>query len=890
MKDRGKSTPNFGEATRRFRDAGIPARALLPIAPVDACISGVGDLDEKNLGKAPGRYSARFDDWRGLGGKYTSDGVPREEVAEIEKWPTPNVGILGRFAPGIDSDAENDDARRLVERALSLTFGDKACYAERIRGKGPRRLYGFRCVDPADEAELVRGRHLSYRLKGEDERHPLHKIDIIGTGLQYLIAGTHPSGDAYDWHPDWDLADLFQSDEIERISNSDVARFVEVFRELLEAEGGEITRATGGRAPGEERDYSAEDPILPVRDIFDGLDRIPNNAENFETRDEFVSMLAAIRAALGSEAEHERGAVEAWACEDPEFCPPEYFDKVWDSQARGVRVDRHSLDRRFKRAGVFASARVEFAGAPEPDMREIRAEKAKQRDAAADLLDTVRSRYVFGHVNTRTGNKAMQMRAIWDPSREWPVLDWWRHETTQQDIGLVQELRSIERWADPKQGLWSFLRDLERAHQDIFYTGETRNPLHSRGEVVAEENPDGSVTREVNMRYLPRVQHFAKRPPADPQQARRDVETFLEFVRRVFGELATYELDTLAYMAQTGKRPGHMLLLVGESGVGKSTYIQALISMFDGIGKDMGGQIDGTKIANEAARRFALAKTEGCRIISIKELPEGSTAHNMAAITASIKQIVDPGMDGDYYQIEAKKIDSRSVRNFARVVASSNYNNSLLIEENDRRIFFVRCQIDLENKPNVDYYAALNDVTGNPERLAAFWRWLKKRDVSHYQVASPPPVSREKREAQIAGVSDPLDRHMQAALETLRVGKRALFDLAELGGLMTAMAENECANTDGAVDERRVYDFGKMPSAAKRLNRYAARVRVVKSNGDRVATVYGLRTARPLLDKLAQASGPDVMEALDRDRENRLSPDHSWSVFSGPLKAATGRR
>jgi hypothetical protein len=893
-----KSTPNFGQATERFREAGIPARALLPIAPVDAKISGVGDLDEKNLGKAPGRYNSRSRDWRGLGGGkhgYTVEGVRKAELAAMHEWPTPNAGILGRFAPGIDSDAETEDARRLVERALAAAFGDGAPIAERIRGKGPRRLYAFRCIDPADENEIVRTRHLSYRMKGEDDRHPLHKIDVIGYGNQYLITGIHPSGDAYEWHPDWDLADLFKSGEIERIGNSDIVRFVEIFRELLEAEGGEITRATGGRAAGEERDYSDEDPIFPVRDIFDGLDRIPNNAENFETRDEFVSMLARIRAALGSEAEAERDQVEAWACEDPEWCPPEYFDKAWESLERGVRVDRDSLDRVFKRAGVFASARMEFAGAGEPNMEPIREKAAKTKDDLDNLLADVASRYVIGRVNTATDDGTLRMRAVWEPAVEWPVLNWWKFRSEDQNVNLLLDLQASH-FAKSEDGMWKFIRALrkfEQADKDrrIFYTGVTRNPNADRGTIVVEKNPDGSETRELNMRYLSPVIRHAGRKGFKP--SRQDADTVLEFVRRIFGELADYELDTLAYMAQTGKRPGHMLLLVGESGVGKSTYIQALISMFDGIGKDMGGQIDGTKMTNEAARRFALANTEGCRIISIKELPEGSTAANMAAVTSSIKQIVDPGMDGDFYQIEKKGKDTRSVRNFARVVASSNYNNSLLIEENDRRIFFVRCQIDLDNKPGQDYYADVNDVTTDPARLASFWHYLRHRDVSHYDPAKAPPVSREKREAQIAGLPA-FDRHLQAALETLRRGKRTLFDLGELGELMTAMGENEHANTNGAVDDRRTYDFtkaaGSAASSVKKLHRYAVKILAPRFNGERLPPVYGLRSARPHLDKLATADKGDVLEALDRDREgNTLSREHVWPVFDGPLKPSRQR-
>lgn len=849
-------------------------------------------MREDVLGKAPGRFSPRKGDWRGLASgqhNYVRDGLTRAHVEEMADWPTPNVGIIGRFMPAIDSDAESEDARRLVERAITAAFGD-AAVAERLRGKSPRRLYAFRAASPDDPEKQVRTRRISYRLKGETEKDPLHKIDVQGVGAQYLIAGIHPSGSPYEWHPDWDLCELFKSGDLEKIDNADILRFIECLRDEVKANGGEITRMAGGHAPGEENDFSKEDPIFPVRDIFAGLDRIPNNAENFDTRDDFVSMLASIRAALGAEAEAERDQVEAWACEDPDWCWPEYFDKAWDSLDRGVRVDRFSLDRRFRAAGVFASAKVEFASAGDADMGEVREEKAKRKDERTDLLADAAVRYIFGRVNTDTDDGTFRMRDALDPAVEFVGLNWWKFQSDDPNTSIILKLQ--QHYKEGEAGFWDFIRDMRRGHGDKFYTGKTRNPNYDRGDIVVEKNPDGTFTQELNMRFLSQVIRYAGRPAKDPRQAREDVETVLEFMGRIFGELSNYELDTLAFMAQTGRRPGHMLLLVGESGVGKSTYIQMLISMFDGVGKGMGGQIDGTKMVNEAARRFILAKTEGCRVISIKELPEGSTAHNMAAVTSSIKQIVDPGVEGDYYQIEPKGRDSYPVRNFARVVASSNYNNALLIEENDRRIFFVRCGIDLDNKPDTEYYTDVNDVIKEPARLAAFWRYLVARDVSSYDPAKAPPMSREKREAQIAGMQ-PWERHFTAALETLRFAKRNLFDLAELGELMTAMAENEHANTDGAIDDRRAYDFARASgaSSAKRLHRIAVKLCSPKSNGDRLPPVYGLRTARPLLDKLAGGDKDDILEALDRDRDRHtLSRDHAFPVFSGPLKPGNRQR
>lgn len=160
-----------------------------------------------------------------------------------------------------------------------------------------------------------------------------------------------------------------------------------------------------------------------------------------------------------------------------------------------------------------------------------------------------------------------------------------------------------------------------------------------------------------------------------------------------------------------------------------------------------------------------------------------------------------------------------------------------------------------------------------------------------YAVIRPAVRTRGKREAQIAGISDPVERHMQAALEVYRKAGRSLFELKDFGLLMAAMRENERANTNGDVNEAQTYDFGKTPALARRLRKYAEQVKEVRSNGTRKATVYGLKTARPLILKLAGATGPEVMDALAHDEdENRLSSEHVWERFCGPLQPASPRQ
>ncbi|PXW57496.1 hypothetical protein BY998_11493 [Methylobacterium sp. B4] len=814
----------------------------------------------------------------------------------MQSWPTPNVGILGRWAPGIDSDAENEEAHRLVEDVVIQVFGRAAGIAERIRGDSPRRLYAFRCRDPKSPDAWVRTRHLAYRLAGEDDLDPIHKIDVIGIGNQYVIAGTHPSGAPYKWASGYDLADMVAADELERVDDAAIARFLEAFEEELTARGGVIINRRGGAAPGEERDHSAEDPIFPVRDIFDGLDRIPNSEANFPSRDDFVSILAKIRAALGSEAEGNREHVEAWATENPEWCPPEYFDKAWESLSRGVRVGRYALDEVFRRHGVFTSARADFPDDAHEVSKLIRADIEARKTAEAAAIDLFASTYVVSDVNYCRNEGTLQLRRREKPDSAFKGVDWWRYWDSDPNTAVLDAIHATGKYPATEKGFYAFLRDVRKRHPTCFFSGETLDPRYDRGVVVVEERPQGKPSHRLNMRFQSPVILAARQSPRCQKQAASDLETLLEFIGRVFGPDTNYELDTLAYMVQSGKRPGHLLFLVGEPGVGKSTYNHMLTAMFDGIGQGMGGQIDGTKLVNEGARRFALARVEGCRILSIKELPKGSTAHTMAQITSTLKQMVDPGADGDYFQIERKGKDIETVRNFMRVVITSNYETSLRVEENDRRIFYVRCGITIANKPDLAYYDRLNEVVSKPERLATLWRYLKTRDVRDYKPAKAPPVSDGKLEAQVTAMANPWERYAAAAIWLLRVSGREMFDVRELSDLMGALGDNEYRNTGGAVNDRSDFDFRAAKGPAQAALRYLSgqadkvgggkdgRGYKIEGGTKRLPVIYALKGTK-VAHRLASAGRDDVLDALDRDRDrNRLREDHPMQRFAGPVR------
>jgi hypothetical protein len=631
-----KSTPVFHDATKPFRDAGIPAKYLLPIAPPDGAIRATGTLKPESMGKSPGRYDRRRDEWSGLFGAFIKEGVPERDAQDFEEWPTSSVGVLGRYVPAIDSDAESPAARELVETVLSIVFGRDAAYAERLRGDGDRRLYAFECRHPDDLETVVRGRHLSYRLDGVDS-----KIDVIGYGNQFLAAGLHQNRrDRYEWSRDRDLFELWNREEIALLDNALVNRFLDTFTDELERAGGEVLRQSGGGAIGEDRDYRDQEATMPLGAVLDGLDRLPNTEANFPHRDDLVGILAAIRATLGAEAEEATPDIEEWATREG-WCDEEYFRKCWESLDRGVRVGRNTLAHVFRQNKIFPDARTIFPDDAKELSAEIQERQQVRRSDRDKLLERVAAGYVIGRVNTRTDDGTLRMRNCNEPGVEFRGIDWWKLQTEDPAVSLVEDL--ADHFGGNDAGFWDFIRALKEyeATRRCFYIGETRNPNYERGAIVPEPQPDGNPTFLLNMRFQSPVIRFARNPPKNQARAAADLETLLEFMTRVFGpKHVEYELDTLAFMAQTGRRPGHMLFLTGDHGVGKSIYSAMQVSMFDGTGHLQGGQIDGTKLMSEASRRFALAGVEGCRIISVKELPDGSTLANQKAVTAARMPII----------------------------------------------------------------------------------------------------------------------------------------------------------------------------------------------------------------------------------------------------------
>lgn len=231
--------------------------SLIPVA-YSGKLSPNSRLREENIGKVPSVYNSRgeivgFKDWT----------KHRATEAEIMKWQLQgcNVGlILGRDRGdglaylGIDVDTINPDYQDVV--ASTLSPHHKGLLLYRGRDNSIRRAYII--LAPAVPKHVH---------KLPDENGKTAAIELLGTGQQIVIFGTHPSGSKYTWYPDpmIDEPCIPDPDSIPVLTAEQLAAFWASLKEQLPV----IDSFVSGTA--RQRDLSCIDPHA-TDEVADWLD------------------------------------------------------------------------------------------------------------------------------------------------------------------------------------------------------------------------------------------------------------------------------------------------------------------------------------------------------------------------------------------------------------------------------------------------------------------------------------------------------------------------------------------------------------------------------------------------------------------------------------------
>lgn len=353
----------------------LPWQALVPVIPHDA--QPAYNLPDflTMRGKSPGAWFEREQGWGPLKNwRLGGNALP----PEAKDWPTPNVGILGSYLPCFDLD---------LGAGFSDKFDISKCLIDAVQaetGWRGRSNSANIAIPFIFKPGAIKRRSTIWAHYGSQTQQVL-KVEILGEGQQYLIAGTHASGAPYTFGNSDN--GVFTSrvpgelgfPEIDETGIQQIIRKLETYLELRY--GLDIIErhdAAVGAAVAVAVDNRPADPLRTWDVLSRILALIPNSRQAFPTHNDLLQWLAILRACLGTTGSQHWPDILTWALSGDGAAdnsdPEGYFTKRWNSLDE-IRVEPSAFDfiarRAARNVGVYdevsriiapLAAKGQFAG------------------------------------------------------------------------------------------------------------------------------------------------------------------------------------------------------------------------------------------------------------------------------------------------------------------------------------------------------------------------------------------------------------------------------------------------------------------------------------------------------------------------------------------------
>ena len=232
-------------------------------------------------------------------------------------------------------------------------------------------------------------------------------------------------------------------------------------------------------------------------------------------------------------------------------------------------------------------------------------------------------------------------------------------------------------------------------------------------------------------------------------------------------------MDVFAHLVRrTGVKIGHMVIIQGRQGTGKSWIAECLNRLLGPLN---------VKVAESeqlhSRFRASLLNTEA---LVIEELMHAGRLE----LYNSLKQWIV----NDLVKVEEKGIPFHSARTPQLMIAFSNHDVPIYLEPDDRRAFVIASPVLPKDKA---YYHYLHNEVLEME-VAAFKQWLLTRDLAGFNAKEPPPMT-DGKVAIIKESRPPLVRELLEKIEERHLVRD-----------MVTAAEVQLALT--------TFPFGKRPS------------------------------------------------------------------------------
>jgi hypothetical protein len=696
----------FAEACAPFREkAQIPATDLLPLIPVGADMVAQTSVDPSQIGKVPGRYRADINRWSGLPGTALTDGLTDSQVGLVQAWPTENVGLRAARFPGLDIDVASEEVRDWVMGIALTTLGFAPV---RVRAGAPRALLVYRTA-PGAEIRKVRRK---FRLLGQE-----HIVELLGHGQQYVIAGLHPSGVPYEWKHGADLV-TWGADGLEPLQLKDVEAFFTTLDQEIQKRGGEIVQRQEGHGTGGTGvDYRTLAPAVPLEVLRGALAAMPNTPDNFPDRNDLVGVLAAVKAALGRDAEAFREEALDWAVAH-NWCDEPYFDKVWDS-LETVTVSPGYLLKLAREHGYHGDAALDFPDDQQQVTEEIERNTREEGDrnaaieAAAEQLVFIpdQEKWVVLKDGTVLANSALGSHRIGLSIVPMGVRA--KPHVLLRNSGLVRDVAGIT-YMPGKPELVTAVID---GKPGLWFNRWRPSPLV----------PAVKVTDD-------------------------DVELWLDHIQWLFpnNDERRYLLNWMAFVMQ---HPGVKIrwapLVIGPQGIGKDLMLKPLAIA---LGTHNVAEI----MPADLMERFNDYLMN--QLVIVQEM----TKIDKNEVYERVKALIS-GTSNGTVRVERKYQDAFQIPNTAAFLFFTNHEDAINLAPDDRRYLVLRVAPAASDKRESSYYQAIDRFyrEGGVEKIA---RWLLQRDITGFDVNGSPLWTEAKTEM-VRHALNPASRWVVEAFE-----------------------------------------------------------------------------------------------------------------------------
>ncbi len=229
-----------------------------------------------------------------------------------------------------------------------------------------------------------------------------------------------------------------------------------------------------------------------------------------------------------------------------------------------------------------------------------------------------------------------------------------------------------------------------------------------------------------------------------------DATPFTEFVEHLIPNPVEREhlLKMIAWTVRNpGKKLGHALLLRTErQGVGKSMLIA--------IWRELLGMKNTRLTTTEEITGNFQSFIEGNLLVLVEEL---NVAFGMQGYNR-IKNLIT----GETAEVNEKFVSSRERPNHASFVFLTNLSEPILIEDSDRRFFFID---SLATPREPEFYTKFANWWR--ESLGIIRNFIDSVDLTEFNPFAPPPETQAKRNLQLASRS-PLEQEIAEAMEERR--------------------------------------------------------------------------------------------------------------------------